>query len=254
MSNSKFTRPVENLASNASGYVSVQWDNLKLRTVKALSAGTGKIVWFIVLFIMAGVLIMTLSFALIFWLGDLMGSLALGALIASGAIALILVIFFLLRKVLFRGSLVSTYTRAFFPKGNEDVKNFSDLEKALVQNEQDITNQGARVTQSFDDVKSFYTDPRLYLDSLGPAVGWVTSLFSKKNRDERKEEKAAKKEEKAAKKEEKAALKEELAAQKEEEKAAKKEEKAARKEEKKAAKAKDAESEPAEEPQEETQE
>ena len=191
MSDSNFARPAENLASDARNYVGAQWDNVKLRSVKALSAGTGKIFWVILVFILVAVLVLTLSFAFVLWIGEALGSYAAGAFIVSGALLLILVVVFLLRKVLFRNTLVSSFVKSFFPHGNEVAHNQNDLEKAILRNEVALTREECRINQSFGEAKSFYTSPASYMDGATSIVSHIVSLFEKK-KEEKEEKKAAK--------------------------------------------------------------
>ena len=203
MSDSNFARPAENLASDARNYVGAQWDNVKLRSVKALSAGTGKIFWVVLVFILVAVLVLTLSFAFVLWIGEALGSYAAGAFIVSGALLLILVVVFLLRKVLFRNTLVSSFVKSFFPHGNEVARNQNDLEKAILRNEVALTREECRINQSFGEAKSFYTSPASYMDGATSIVSHIVSLFEKK-KEEKEEKKAAKEQEQATKAEAKA--------------------------------------------------
>ena len=187
-----FVRPAENLASDARNYVGAQWDNVKLRSVKALSSGTGKIFWVVLVFILIAVLVLTLSFAFVLWIGEALGSYAAGAFIVSGALLLILVVVFLLRKVLFRNTLVSSFVKSFFPHGNEVAHNQDDLEKAILRNEVVLTREECRINQSFGEAKSFYTSPGSYMDGVTSIVSRIVSLFEKKK--EEKEEKKAEEE------------------------------------------------------------
>ena len=203
MSDSNFARPAENLASDARNYVGAQWDNVKLRSVKALSAGTGKIFWVVLVFILVAVLVLTLSFAFVLWIGEALGSYAAGAFIVSGALLLILVVVFLLRKVLFRNTLVSSFVKSFFPHGNEVARNQNDLEKAILRNEVALTREECRINQSFGEAKSFYTSPASYMDGATSIVSHIVSLFEKK-KEEKEEKKAAKEQEQATEAEAKA--------------------------------------------------
>ena len=74
MSESNFTRPAANLAKDALGYAGAQLDNLKLRSVKALSSGTGTIFWFAIVLILLSIMLLILSFAFVIWIGEKMGS------------------------------------------------------------------------------------------------------------------------------------------------------------------------------------
>jgi hypothetical protein len=217
---SDFTRPVSNLANDALGYAGAKLDNIKLRSVKALSKGTGTIFWFALVLLLVGILLLTLSFGLVMWLGEKMGSYALGAFIVAGGVAVLLILVLLLRKVLFRGTFVPTFSKAFFPK-EDRIRSHHSLENAILRNEVDLNNQEMLMSRSFGDAKQFYANPRLAVDGISSAVGWVSSLFAKK-KEEKQEEREQKKEERAHKKEEKAQKKEEKKEQKVEKKAEKK--------------------------------
>ena len=217
---SDFTRPVSNLANDALGYAGARFDNLKLQSVKALSKGTGTIFWFAVVLILVGILLLTLSLGLAIWLGEKLGSYALGAFIVAGGVAVLLIIALLLRKVLFRGTFVPTFSKAFFPK-EERIRNHRALEDAILRNEVNVNNQELLMSRSFVDAKDFYANPRLAVDGISSVVGWVSSLFSGKNKEEKKVEREQKKEERAQKKEEKAQKKEEKKEQKAQKKAEK---------------------------------
>jgi hypothetical protein len=198
---SDFTRPVSNLANDALGYAGAKLDNIKLRSVKALSKGTGTIFWFAVVLLLVGVLLLTLSFGLVMWLGEKMGSYALGAFVVAGGLAVLLILVLLLRKVLFRGTFLPTFSKAFFPK-EDRIRNHHALENAILRNEMNLNSQELLMSRSLGDAKQFYANPRLAVDGISSAVGWVSSLFAKK-KEEKQEEREQKKEEKAQKKEEK---------------------------------------------------
>ena len=196
MSESHFTRPAANLANDALGYAGAQLDNLKLRSVKALSNGTGTIFWFAIVLILVSILLLTLSFAFVMWIGEKMGSYAVAAFIVAGALAFLLVLVLLLRKALFKGTFLSTFSKAFFPK-EERIRNNNELEKAILRNEVTISKQETLMTRSFGDAKQYYANPRLVVDGVGSVVGFVSSFFAKKG-EERKEEREHKNDRKNA--------------------------------------------------------
>lgn len=181
MNDSAFTRPVENLASDARGYAGAQFDSVKLRSVKVLSEGTGTVFWFAIMLILVSILLLTLSFALVMWFGEKMGSYALGGFIVAGIIAVLLVIVLLLRKVLFKGTFISTFSKAFFPQSDLKVRNQNELEKAILRNEVNISRQEVRMNRSFGEVKQFYVNPRFAMDGISALVGWIASFFDKKD-------------------------------------------------------------------------
>ena len=186
MSDTNFSSPVENLASDAKGYAGAQLDNVKLRTVKALSSGTGSVVWLAVVLILISVLVLTLSFAFVMWLGEKMGSYAIGAFIVSGALLVLLVIVLLMRKVLFKSAFISTFAKTFFPSGTEKVRNQNDLEKAILRNELAISRQELKMNRSFNSARQFYANPHFVADGVGALAGWLASLFGKKKDEESK--------------------------------------------------------------------
>lgn len=196
MSESNFARPAANLANDALGYAGAQLDNLKLRSVKALSSGTGTIFWFAIVLIIVSILLLVLSFAFVMWIGEKMGSYAVAAFIVAGALAVLLALVLLLRRVLFKGTFLSTFSKAFFPK-EERIRNNNELEKAILRNEVTISKQETLMTRSFGDAKQYYANPRLVVDGVGSVVGFVSSFFAKKG-EERKEEREHKKDRKNA--------------------------------------------------------
>lgn len=199
MSESNFTRPASNLANDALGYAGAQLDNLKLRSVRALSNGTGTIFWVAVVLILVSILLLTLSFALVMWLGEKLGSYALGGFIVAGGILVLLVLVLLLRKALFKGTFLSTFSKAFFPNGDK-IRNENDLEKAMLRNELNISKQETLMARSYGDAKQFYANPRLFVDGIGTAVDWVSSFFSKDKKAEPEKAAAASKPRRKAKK------------------------------------------------------
>ena len=102
----KFTAPVDKLVHKTTGYVNAQIDNVKLRSVKGLSQGTSAVAGLLLIFITVGALVTTLSFAVVLWLGELMGSYALAAFIMSGVLVIALVVLILLRKKLFKSNFI----------------------------------------------------------------------------------------------------------------------------------------------------
>ena len=107
--NKRFTAPVDRLARKTTGYVNAQIDNVKLRSVKGLSQGTSAIAGLLLIFIIAGVFVTTLSVAVVLWLGELMGSYGQAAFIMSGVLLLTIVVLILLRKKLFKSNFISIF-------------------------------------------------------------------------------------------------------------------------------------------------
>ena len=182
----KFTAPVDKLVHNPPGYVNAQIDNVKLRSVKGLSQGTSAVAGLLLIFITAGALVMTLSFAVVLWLGEMIGSYALAAFIMSGVLVIALVVLILLRKQLFKSNFISMYTDIFFqkeakPKGLETMEG---LDIAIWNAETRIQDKEEDVTDAFTQCKDFYTPKNLLdfgIDKLGDwALTAISSLFAKK--------------------------------------------------------------------------
>ena len=182
----KFTAPVDKLVHKTTGYVNAQIDNVKLRSVKGLSQGTSAVAGLLLIFITAGALVMTLSFAVVLWLGEMIGSYALAAFIMSGVLVIALVVLILLRKQLFKSNFISMYTDIFFqkeakPKGLETMEG---LDIAIWNAETRIQDKEEDVTDAFTQCKDFYTPKNLLdfgIDKLGDwALTAISSLFAKK--------------------------------------------------------------------------
>lgn len=184
--NKKFTAPVDRLARKTTGYVNAQIDNVKLRSVKGLSQGTSAIAGLLLIFIIAGVFVTTLSVAVVLWLGELMGSYAKAAFIMSGVLLLIIVVLILLRKKLFKSNFISMYTDIFFQKEAkpEGLETMEGLDIAIWNAETRIKDKEEDVTDAFTQCKDFYTPKNLLgygVDKLGDwALTAISSLFGKK--------------------------------------------------------------------------
>lgn len=184
--NKRFTAPVDRLARKTTGYVNAQIDNVKLRSVKGLSQGTSAIAGLLLIFIIAGVFVTTLSVAVVLWLGELMGSYAQAAFIMSGVLLLTIVVLILLRKKLFKSNFISMYTDIFFQKEAkpEGLETMEGLDIAIWNAESRIKDKEEDVTDAFTQCKDFYTPKNLLgfgMDKLGDwALTSISSLFAKK--------------------------------------------------------------------------
>ena len=182
----KFTAPVDKLVHKTTGYVNAQIDNVKLRSVKGLSQGTSAVASLLLIFITVGALVTTLSFAVVLWLGELMGSYALAAFIMSGVLVIALVVLILLRKKLFKSNFISMYTDVFFQKEKkpEGLETMEGLDIAIWNAETRIKDKEEDVTDAFTQCKDFYTPKNLLgfgVDKLGDwALTAISSLFGKK--------------------------------------------------------------------------
>jgi len=184
----RFTAPVDRLVHETTGYVNAQIDNVKLRSVKGLSEGTSAVAGLLVIFITVGALVTTLSFAIVLWLGELMGSYALAAFIMSGVLLLAIVVLVLLRKQLFKSSFISMYTDIFFQKESkpEGLKTMEGLDIAIWNAETRIKDKEEDISDAFTNCKEFYAPKNLLGAGVNKLSDWVStaisSLFSKKKK------------------------------------------------------------------------
>ena len=184
----KFTAPVDRLVHETTGYVNAQIDNVKLRSVKGLSEGTSAVAGLLVIFITVGALVTTLSFAIVLWLGELMGSYALAAFIMSGVLLLAIVVLVLLRKQLFKSSFISMYTDIFFQKESkpEGLKTMEGLDIAIWNAETRIKDKEEDISDAFTNCKEFYAPKNLLGAGVNKLSDWIStaisSLFGKKKK------------------------------------------------------------------------
>ena len=184
----RFTAPVDRLVHETTGYVNAQLDNVKLRSVKGLSLGTSAVASLLVIFIIVGALVTTLSFAIVLWLGELMGSYALAAFIMSGVLLLAIVVLVLLRKQLFKSSFISMYTDIFFQKESkpEGLKTMEGLDIAIWNAETRIKDKEEDISDAFTNCKEFYAPKNQLGAGVNKLSDWIStaisSLFGKKKK------------------------------------------------------------------------
>lgn len=114
---SEFTKPLEDLSKNATEYVDMKIDELKLKTVKGLSVAMNELVAVLLILFVSTIVILSAAFGAILLIGDLVGSYAVGAFIVSAVFLAILVILYSVRKKLFINSFLKLFLEQFF---NED--------------------------------------------------------------------------------------------------------------------------------------
>ena len=184
----KFTAPVDKLVHKTTGYVNAQIDNVKLRSVKGLSQGTSAVASLLLIFITVGALVTTLSFAVVLWLGELMGSYAQAAFIMSGVLVIAIVVLVLLRKQLFKSSFIGMYTDIFFQKESkpEGLKTMEGLDIAIWNTETRIKDKEEDISDAFTNCKEFYAPKNLLSVGANKLSDWATSavssLFGKKKK------------------------------------------------------------------------
>jgi len=162
---SKFSDPADNLVHEGRCYVDAQLNGVKLRTVKGLSMGTSAITALLLLIVLGGALLITLSFAFVLLLGELMGSYAAATFIVAGVLLLILVLCIVLRKKLFRNTFLPVYLDILSPE-DRDATTLEELDVAIQANDTRVSKQETLLNQSFVQAQKYYTPKRLMNEGL----------------------------------------------------------------------------------------
>lgn len=161
---SQFTEPVEKLVQDSKSYLDRQLEGFKLRIVKGLSEATRDLGVLLVVLTVAGIFLLTLSFAFVMWIGEMLGSYAAGAFIVAGVLFLLTVILILLRGRLFKNTFVSLYTGIITPERKET--DAESLDKAIGQVEEDIRVQEQAIQHKLNQAREFYKPKRLVNEGL----------------------------------------------------------------------------------------
>lgn len=154
-----FTEPLNNLVQDGERYVNAQMDSLKLHSIKGLSLGLSTVASLLLIFILGSVLLLALSFALVMWLGQLLGSYVVSAFIVSGVLLLALVVCLLLRHRLFKNTFVAPLKDALEPSVPLTEDTIEGIDAALVVNQAQVDAAEEEVTAGIEYIREFY-NPR----------------------------------------------------------------------------------------------
>ena len=110
----EFTRPIEELGQEASEYIDLRLDDLKLRTAKGLSLTLSKLLYMLLVLFVVSIVLTAVAIGGVMWIGELIGSYAGGAAIVAAFFLLVLGVLILLRKKLFRDTFVPLFVKLFF--------------------------------------------------------------------------------------------------------------------------------------------
>ena len=111
---SDFTRPIEELGEEASEYVDLRINELKLTTAKGLSMTLSKLLYMLLVLFVVSIILTSLAIGGVMWIGEMIGSYAGGAAIVAAVFLLLLGVLILLRKRLFRDTFVPLLVKLFF--------------------------------------------------------------------------------------------------------------------------------------------
>lgn len=111
---------VEEFASTAKEYINLKMDEYKLRGVESLATLLNTLIFMIAATILAGVVIQLFALALGWWIGAMVGSVAVGLLIDGGIFVLIFLFLYLRRDSLFIDPMVKLCIKLFFDNDDKD--------------------------------------------------------------------------------------------------------------------------------------
>lgn len=172
-----FTEPLNNLVKDGEQYVNTQMDSLKLHSIKGLSLGLSTVAALLLIFILGSVLLLALSFALVMWLGQLLGSYVLSAFIVAGVLLIALVVCLLLKDRLFKNTFVGPLRDSLNPSTPLKEDTIEAVDAALMVNQIQVDAAEEELMVSVDRVREFYT-PRNLLNHGLQKLGNETSRAS----------------------------------------------------------------------------
>lgn len=161
---SQFTQPVEKLFQEGKVYLDKQMDNVKLRTVKGLSQSVSAMGGLLMIFAVASICLLTLSFAFVMWIGEMLGSYALGAFIVAGVLLVATVILVLLREKLFKNTFLPLFEGIIAPEGSHATQ--ESLDQAIGEAAKAVEEQEASFKSNLADVQTYYTPTHLLNEGL----------------------------------------------------------------------------------------
>lgn len=182
---SKLSAPADKLVHETTGYINAQIDDVKLRSIKGLSQCTSAIAGLLLIFILVGALVTAISFAFVLWIGELLHSYALAAVIMAGVLLIVLVVLYLLRDKLFKNSFVTLYTNIFYQKVESKpvgLKSQEGLDVAIWNTENRIKDQEKGISHTLTELKEFYSPKHILSQGLPAAARFIFGNKSKKEK------------------------------------------------------------------------
>lgn len=167
MEKSNFTKPLdESIGSSIRHYVNMQVDRAAMRGAEKMSWVSNKVIVTTIFIIAGSVILLFLGFALSYYLGQVMGSIPLGFLCVAGAVFLLALIVFFLRKRLFANQMAKMYTKMLL--GDEKVSDMRELHLRQQLMDQQIKDREEAFTQEY----------RMFKQMLNPLT-YVNQFVSK---------------------------------------------------------------------------
>lgn len=117
---SKITDSLEDLTASIKEYLELRIDEIKLNVAEGLALIISKFISTLILIFLGAIAVGYLSYAFGSWIGDLLNSAELGALITAGVIIILMIIVFLCRNRLFSDSLIRMFVKLFFNRDEKE--------------------------------------------------------------------------------------------------------------------------------------
>lgn len=173
MEKNNFSRPLdENLATSIRKYVNMQIDRAALNGAEKMSWATNKVLVYLILLITGGLLILMLGMALGFFLGEVLGSTALGFLCVSGCIMVLAIIVFCFRKKLFANQMARMYSKMLL--GESKMSNMNELHIRQQMMQSQIESKEQDLAAEYQMLKTMLNP----LNYIGKFVNMVKDVFN----------------------------------------------------------------------------
>lgn len=109
---------LDNLSGTVKEYINLKADEIKLKGVENFSILSNKMLVFVVVTMLLAVILQLCGFAFAFFIGEIVGSTAIGFIIMAALFACILGIIYAKRETLFLNRMVRMYVKLFFGNSN----------------------------------------------------------------------------------------------------------------------------------------
>lgn len=119
MENSEKSK-IEDLRDSGKEYINLKIDEVKLKSVAHLAKLSNKLIVLLLAIMLGGVVLQLSGLALSYFIGQLVGSVALGFLIVAIFFLVILALLFIFRDRLFLNKLVRLFIGVFFENDNKE--------------------------------------------------------------------------------------------------------------------------------------
>lgn len=163
---SNFTEPLNSLVKDGEQYVNAQMDSLKLHSIKGLSMGLSTVASLLLIFILGSVLLLALSFALVMWLGQLLGSYVISSFLVAGVLFVALLVCLLLRERLFKNTFVAPLKDALAPSVPLTEDTLEAVDAALVVNQVQVDAAEEELLIGVEHIRKFYAPKNLLNQGL----------------------------------------------------------------------------------------